>query len=70
MPDDDRHTGDLLIGGNRIADFVNTLVDPGSRVTPQVVYAWAERQHLPTGRIGSRLTASKSEIRQFLFRRR
>jgi hypothetical protein len=58
---------DLLIGGGAICDFINSLVDPGSAVTPAQVYAWIERDHLPVKRIGSRLVASKSSIRRRLF---
>jgi hypothetical protein len=59
--------GDLLIGATALCDFINTLVDSDCRVTPAVVYAWIERGHIPTKRIGSRIIGSKSAIRKALF---
>jgi hypothetical protein len=58
--------GDLLIGAETIASFVNTLVDPESRVTPAIIYGWVERGHLPVKRIGARLIGSKTTIRRAL----
>jgi hypothetical protein len=58
--------GDLLIGGEAIAGYINTLVDPASRVTASIVYGWVERGHLPVKRIGNRIVASKAAIRRAL----
>jgi len=58
---------DLLIGAGPICDYLNTLLDPGCQVTPATVYAWVEREHIPTRRIGSRIVVSKSALRQRLF---
>lgn len=66
----DYPSGDLLLGGRAIADFVNTLMDEHSQVTPGQVYEWseqAEQGYFPTRRIGARIVASKSTIRRFLF---
>jgi len=60
---DDR---DLLIGGTAICDFVNSLVDSDSPITPKMIYGWIERKHLPVRRIGSRLVGSKTKIRAHL----
>jgi hypothetical protein len=69
MPDmrDDNFTDrDLLLGAKPIADFVNTLLDEGNQITPQILYGWVERNHLPVKRIGSRLVGSKTAIRRYL----
>jgi hypothetical protein len=68
MPDDMRYPdADLLIGGAAIAAFIQKLVDPGCPVTAKMVFHWIEQDHLPVKRIGSRIIASKSLIRQRLF---
>jgi hypothetical protein len=54
---------DLLIGGEAICAFVNSLVDSDRPITPKMIYAWVERKHLPVCRIGSRIVASKTVIR-------
>jgi len=58
--------GDLLLGAEAIAAYVNQLTDPDSRVTPAIIYGWVERGHLPVKRIGARLIGSKAAIRRAL----
>jgi hypothetical protein len=60
---DDR---DLLIGGQAICNFVNSLFDTDRPITPAMIYFWGERNHLPVRRIGSRIVGSKTAIRAHL----
>jgi hypothetical protein len=60
---DDR---DLLIGGQAICNFVNSLFDTDRPITPAMIYFWVERNHLPVRRIGSRIVGSKTAIRAHL----
>jgi hypothetical protein len=57
---------DLLIGGQAICNFVNTLFDTDRPITPAMIYFWVERNHLPVRRIGSRIIGSKTAIRAHL----
>jgi hypothetical protein len=57
---------DLLIGGQAICDFVNTLVDTDRPITPKMIYFWVEQNHLPVRRIGARIIGSKTKIRAHL----
>jgi hypothetical protein len=38
---------DLLIGGQAICNFVNSLFDIDRPITPAMIYFWVERKHLP-----------------------
>jgi hypothetical protein len=64
--DSDAGDRDLLIGGQAICNFVNSLFDTDRPITPAMIYFWVERNHLPARRIGSRIVASKSAIRAHL----
>ena len=57
---------DLLIGGQAICNFVNSLFDTDRPITPAMIYFWVERNHLPVRRIGSRIIGSKTAIRAHL----
>ena len=57
---------DLLIGGQAICNFVNSLFDTDRPITPAMIYFWVERNHLPVRRIGSRIVGSKTAIRAHL----
>jgi hypothetical protein len=57
---------DLLIGGQAICKFVNSLFDTERPITPAMIYFWVERNHLPVRRIGSRIVGSETAIRAHL----
>jgi len=57
---------DLLIGGQAIADYVNSLVDAERPISRKTIYFWIEQEHLPVRWIGARIVASKSKIRAHL----
>jgi hypothetical protein len=57
---------DLLIGGQAICNFVNSLFDTDRPITAAMIYFWVERNHLPVRSIGSRLVGSKTAIRAYL----
>jgi hypothetical protein len=57
---------DLLIGGQAICDFVNSLFDTDRPITAAKIYFWVERNYLPVRRIGSRIVGSKRAIRAHL----
>jgi hypothetical protein len=55
---------DLLIGAEAIASYLRTIIE--EPVTAKTVFYWAERDHIPTRRIGARIVASKRRLRQHL----
>jgi len=58
---------DLLLGVEAITGFLNSLLDPETQVTKQVVYVWCAEGYIPTRRIGQRIVGSKTAIRRHLF---
>jgi hypothetical protein len=58
---------DLLLGVEAITAFLNSLFDPETQVTKQVVYVWCAENYIPTRRIGQRIVGSKTAIRRALF---
>ena len=62
MPlDDAADPGDILLGGGRIHAFVVELFGDPSITRPQT-YRWIDQGHLPAGRMGGQIIASKKAI--------
>lgn len=58
---------DLLLGAAAITDFINSLLDPATQVSKQVVYVWIEQHYIPVRRIGARIITSKRQLRAFFY---
>ena len=63
MSDD---AGDLMLGAEPIARFLNELFD-GEEITPTDVYNWCRRRALPHSKLGAKLVGSKAEIRRHFY---
>jgi hypothetical protein len=55
-------TKDALVGGQAIADYIETLID-GGKVSRSKVYRWVANGFIPTQRIGALIIGSKRKIR-------